>query len=424
VTDERDDEDEVSQRDADEEELARELIRQAREQGVNLVGPGGLLSGLTKKVLDAALDAEMTEHLGYERHAVEGRDGGNSRNGIRTKTVLTDVGEVDVDVPRDREGSFEPKIVRKRQRRLAGVDELVISLSAKGLTTGEISAHLADVYGAEVSKDTISRITERVLEELSDCQNRPLDPVYPVVFIDAIVVKVRDGQVANRPVYTALAVNCDGERDILGLWMGDGGEGAKFWHQVLAEIKHRGVHDVCIVCCDGLKGLPESISDTWPAAVIQTCVLHLVRNTFRYASRADWEKLAKDLRPVYTAPTEAAARDRFDEFTERWGTRYPAIIKLWNNAWAEFVPFLAYDPEIRRIIYSTNAIESLHARFRRAVRARGHFPNEDAALKCIYLTVRALDPTGKGRQRWAARWKPALNAFAITFEGRITPSAD
>jgi putative transposase len=421
VTDERDDDEEVSQTD---EELARELLRQAREQGVNLVGPGGLLSGLTKKVLDAALDAEMTEHLGYERHAPEGRDGGNSRNGIRTKTVLTDVGEVDVDVPRDREGSFEPKIVRKRQRRLGGVDEMVISLSAKGLTTGEIAAHLADTYGAEVSKDTISRITERVLEELTEWQNRPLDPVYPVVFIDALVVKVRDGQVANRPVYTALAVTVDGERDILGLWMGDGGEGAKFWHQVLAEIKHRGVNDVCIVCCDGLRGLPESISSTWPAAIIQTCVLHLIRNTFRYASRADWEKLAKDLRSVYTAPTEAAARERFEEFSDRWGTRYPAIIKLWNNAWAEFVPFLAYDPEIRRIIYSTNAIESLHARFRRAVRARGHFPNEDAALKCIYLTVRALDPTGKGRQRWATRWKPALNAFAITFEGRINPSAE
>jgi putative transposase len=424
VTDERDDNEEVSQTDEGDEELARELIKKAREEGVNLVGPGGVLSDLTKRVLESALDAEMTEHLGYEKHASEGRDLGNSRNGIRIKTVLTDVGEVDVDVPRDREGSFEPKIVRKRQRRLAGVDELVISLSAKGLTTGEISAHLADTYGAEVSKDTISRITERVLEELTEWQNRPLDPVYPVIFIDALVVKVRDGQVANRPVYTALAVTVDGERDILGLWMGDGGEGAKFWHQVLSEIKHRGVTDVCIVCCDGLRGLPESISSTWPAAIIQTCVLHLVRNTFRYASRADWDKLAKDLRPVYTAATEAAARERFDEFTERWGQRYPAIIKLWNNAWAEFVPFLAYDPEIRRIIYSTNAIESLHARFRRAVRARGHFPNQDSALKCIYLTVRALDPTGKGRQRWATRWKPALNAFAITFEGRINPSAE
>jgi transposase-like protein len=421
VTDERDDNEEVSQTD---EELARELIKEAREKGVSLTGPGGLLGRLTKKVLEAALDAEMTEHLGYERHAAEGRDGGNSRNGIRTKTVLTDVGDVDIDVPRDRDGSFEPQIVRKRQRRLGGVDELVISLSARGLTHGEITAHLAEVYDVEVSKDTISRITERVLEELADWQNRPLDAVYPVLFIDAIVVKVRDGSVANRPVYTALAVNCDGERDILGLWMGDGGEGAKFWHQVLGEIRRRGVNDVCIVCCDGLKGLPESISDTWPAAVIQTCVLHLIRNTFRYVSRGDWERFAKDLRPVYTAVNEAEARERFDELTAKWGTKFPAVIKLWNNAWAEFVPFLAYDPEIRRVIYSTNAIESIHARFRRAVRARGHFPTEDTALKCIYLTVRALDPTGKGRQRWATRWKPALNAFAITFEGRINPSAD
>lgn len=301
---------------------------------------------------------------------------------------------------------------------------MVISLSAKGLTTGEISAHLADTYGAEVSKDTISRITERVLEELVAWQHRPLDEVYPVMFIDAIVVKIRDGAVANRPVYTAIGVTVDGERDILGLWIGDGGEGAKFWHQVLTEIKNRGVVDVCIVCCDGLKGLPESISAMWPPAIVQTCVLHLVRNTFRYASRADWEKLAKDLRPVYTAQTEAAARERFDELAARWGPRYPAIVKLWESAWAEFVPFLAFDAEIRRIIYSTNAIESLHARFRRSVRARGHFPTEDAALKCIYLTVRSLDPTGKGRQRWVTRWKPALNAFALAFEGRIHPNAN
>ncbi len=420
VTDESVDTPRVSQTD---EELARDLVKKARAEGVSLVGPDGLLSGLTKTVLETALDVEMAEHLGYEKHDVEGRDGGNSRNGTRSKTVLTEVGPVELDVPRDRDGSFEPKIVRKRQRRLAGVDELVISLSAKGLTTGEVAAHLADTYGAEVSKDTISRITERVLEELVEWQHRPLDPVYPVVFIDAIVVKVRDGQVSNRPVYTAVAVTVDGERDILGLWMGDGGEGAKFWHQVLTEIKNRGVGDVCIVCCDGLKGLPESISATWPAAIVQTCVLHLIRNTFRYASRADWEKLAKDLRPVYTAANETVARERFEELAEKWGARYPAIVKLWENAWAEFVPFLVYDAEIRRIIYSTNAIESLHARFRRSVRARGHFPTEDAALKCIYMTVRSLDPTGKGRQRWATRWKPALNAFAITFEGRIEPGA-
>jgi len=275
------------------------------------------------------------------------------------------------------------------------------------------------VYGAEVSKDTISRITERVVEELTAWQSRPLDRVYPVVFIDAIHVKIRDGKVVNRPVYTVVGVTVGGERDILGLWVGDGGEGPKYWHQVLSEILNRGTVDVCIVVCDGLKGLPDAVADVWPQALVQTCVLHLIRNSFRYASKADWAALAKDLRPVYSAPTEQAARSALDELTGTWGERYPAIIRLWQNAWAEFVPFLSYSPEIRKVIYSTNAIESMHARFRRAVRVRGHFPNEQAALKCLYLTIRSLDPTGRGRQRWSNRWKPALNAFAVTFEGRI-----
>lgn len=401
------------------EALAQELVERARTEGVELVGPGGLLTGLTKTVLETALEAELDEHLGYPKHALEGRNGGNSRNGTRAKTVLTEVGEVELDVPRDRDGSFEPKIVRKRQRRMSGVDELVISLAAKGLTTGEIAAHFADVYGAEVSKDTISRITEAVVEELTAWQSRPLDPVYPVVFIDAIHVKLRDGKVVNRPIYTVVGVTVAGERDILGLWVGDGGEGPKYWHQVLSEILNRGTVDVCIVCCDGLKGLPEAIADVWPQAIVQTCVLHLIRNSFRYASKADWAELARDLRPVYSAPTEAAAKAALDELNAKWGERYPAIIRLWQNAWAEFVPFLAYSPEIRKVIYSTNAIESVHARFRRAVRARGHFPNEQAALKCLYLTIRSLDPTGRGRARWINRWKPALNAFAVTFEGRI-----
>src|SRR5581483_3426776 len=338
------------------EALAQELVERARSEGVELVGPGGLLSGLTKTVLETALEAELDEHLGYPKHAVEGRNRGNSRNGTRSKTVLTEVGEVELEVPRDRDGSFEPKIVRKRQRRMSGVDELVISLAAKGLTTGEIAAHLADVYGAEVSKDTISRITEAVLEELTAWQSRPLERVYPVVFIDAIHVKIRDGKVANRPVYTVVGVTVNGERDILGLWVGDGGEGAKYWHQVLTEILNRGTVDVLIVCCDGLKGLPEAIADVWPGAIVQTCVLHLIRNSFRYASKADWPELAKDLRPVYGAPTEQAARAALDDLEAKWSERYPAIIRLWRNAWAEFVPFLSYSPEIRKVIYSTDEI--------------------------------------------------------------------
>jgi putative transposase len=406
----------------DQQQLAQELVDKARAEGVELVGAGGLLTGLTKTVLETALEAEISEHLCYDRHEAAGRNGENSRNGHRSKTVLTELGPVEVEVPRDRDGSFEPVIVKKRQRRLDSIDEIVLSLTARGLTTGEVAAHFADVYGASISKDTVSRITDKVIEEMTEWSNRPLDRVYPVVFIDAIVVKIRDGQVVNRPIYVAIGVSVNGERDILGLWAGDGGEGAKFWLQVLTEIKNRGVADVCMLVCDGLRGLPDSVANVWPLTVVQTCVIHLLRNSFRYAARQDWDKLARDLKPIYTAPSEAAAAARFEEFTETWGGRYPAIVKLWRSAWAEFVPFLAYDVEIRKIICTTNAIESLNARYRRAVRARGHFPTEQAALKCLYLVTRSLDPTGRGRARWVIRWKAALNAFAITFEGRLDPS--
>jgi transposase-like protein len=416
--------DPVAKQMGDTQELAQQLLEQAKTEGVELIGEGGLLNQLTKTVLETALDAEMTEHLGYDKHDPAGRDGGNSRNGTRAKTVLTEIGPVEIEVPRDTDASFTPQIVRKRQRRLSGIDQIVLSLSAKGLTTGEIAAHFDEVYGAKVSKDTISRITDKVLAEMTEWANRPLDAVYPVVFIDAIHVKIRDGQVANRPVYVAIGVTTAGERDILGLWAGDGGEGAKFWLSVLTEIKNRGTADVCIVCCDGLTGLPEAINAVWERAIVQTCVIHLIRNTFRYASRKYWDAIAKDLKPVYTASSEAAAKERWNEFADTWGQRYPAIIRLWENAWTEFVPFLDYDTEIRRVIFSTNAIESLNARYRRAIRARGHFPTEMAALKCLYLVTRSLDPTGRGRARWATRWKPALNAFAITFEGRITPAGN
>jgi transposase-like protein len=401
------------------EQLINQLVDRARTGGLRLTGEGGVLQQLTKRLLESALDGEITDHLGYDKHDPAGRGTGNSRNGARVKTVLTEVGPVEISVPRDRDGSFEPKIVAKRQKRLTGVDEMVISLAAKGLTTGEISAHLAEVYGAQVSRQTISTITDKVVEGMVEWQNRPLDCVYPVIFIDAIHVKIRDGQVANRPIYVALAVTCEGRRDILGLWAGDGGEGAKYWLHVLTELKNRGVADVLMVVCDGLTGLPDAITAVWPQTITQTCVVHLLRNSFRYAGRQHWDAIAKALRPVYTAPTEAAARERFAEFTQEWGVRYPAIVRLWDNAWAEFVPFLAFDPEIRRVICSTNAIESVNARIRRAVKARGHFPNEQAALKCVYMAVMSLDPTGTGRKRWMMRWKPALNAFEIAFDGRL-----
>lgn len=407
-----------------EADAARELVQMAKEQGLSLTGPGGLLKMLTKTVIETALNEEMTEHLGYEKHETTGKDTANSRNGTRTKTVLTETtGPVEIDVPRDREGTFEPVIVAKRQRRLNGVDEMVLSLYAKGLTTGEISAHLDEIYGAKVSKETISRITDRVLDEMTGWQNRPLDEVYAAIFIDAIVVKIRDGQVANRPVYAAIGVTLDGEKDILGLWVGTGGEGAKFWMSVLIDLKNRGVKDTFFLVCDGLKGLPEVVANVWPLATVQTCIIHLIRNTFRLASKQDWAALQRDIKPIYTAVNPTAARAAFEGLRERWGKKYGAIERLWENAWEEFIPFLDYDVEIRTVICSTNAIESLNARYRRAVKARGHFPTEQAALKCLYLVTRSLDPTGAGRKRWAVRWKPALNAFAITFSDRF-PAAE
>jgi putative transposase len=402
-------------------QLLDQLIGRAKERGVKLAGDGGLLRALTKRLLESALDGEVTDRLGFAKHNVSGDGSGDSRNGRRSKTVITDVGPVEIEVPRDRAGTFEPQIVKKRQRRLSGVDEMVLSLSARGLTHGEISAHLREVYGAEVSEQTISSITDKVVEGMAEWQNRPLDPVYPVVFIDCVHVKIRDGQVANRPVYMALAVTCDGMREILGLWAGDGGEGAKYWMHVLTEIKNRGAADVCMVVCDGLKGLPEAIEAVRPQAVTQACVVHLLRACFRYAARQHWDAIAKALRPVYTAPTEDAALERFVEFEAARGRKYPAIIKLWNSAWAEFVPFLTFDVEIRRVICTTNAIESVNARIRRAVRARDHFPNEQAALKRVYLAAMSLDPTGTGQKRSMMRWKAALNAFDITLDGR--PSA-
>jgi putative transposase len=340
-----------------EEAAARELVRQAKEQGLSLTGPAGLLKQLTKTVLETALNEELTEHLGHEKHGPAAGESGNIRNGTRPKTVLTEAtGQVQIDVPRDRAGTFEPQIVKKRQRRLTGVDEIVLSLYAKGLTTGEISAHFAEIYGASVSKETISRITDKVIEEMQAWQQRPLDEVYAAVFIDAIVVKVRDGQVTNRPVYAAIGVTLDGGKDVLGLWAGTGGEGAKFWMSVLLDMKNRGVRDVFFLVCDGLKGLPDVVVNVWPLTIVQTCIIHLIRNTFRLASKRDWDALKRDVKPIYTAVSAAAARAALDELSQTWGARYGAIIRLWENAWEQFIPFLDYDVEIRKVLCSTDEI--------------------------------------------------------------------
>ena len=311
-----------------EQAAVRELVKAARARGDQLTGPDGLLKSITKQVIESALEEEMTEHVGYDKHAVEGRNGGNSRNGARSKTVLTDnAGPVEVEVPRDRDGTFAPVIVAKRQRRLSDVDAVVLSLYARGLTTGEISAHFAEVYGASVSKDTVSRITDRVVEDMQTWASRPLQPVYAAVFIDAIRVKVRDGQVGNQPFYAAIGVDLGGHRDVLGLWAGSntGGESSKFWLAVLTDLRNRGVRDVFFVVCDGLSGLPDSVNTVFPPAIVQTCIIHLIRGSFRYASKRYWEQLAKDLRAIYTAPHAKAAWAAFEDLEEKWGGRYPAI---------------------------------------------------------------------------------------------------
>lgn len=401
------------------------LVKAARERGEDITGPEGLLRSITATVLEAALEEEMTDHLGHAKHQAPEGGAANIRNGTRAKTVLTEAaGQVVIEVPRDRAGTFDPVIVKKRQRRLSDVDAVAISLFAKGLTTGEISAHFAEVYGASISKDTISRITDKVIEEMQTWAGRPLQSVYAAIFIDAIYVKVRDGQVGNQPFYAAIGVDLNGRRDVLGLWAGrGGGESVKFWMSVLSDLRNRGVRDVFFMVCDGLKGLPDSVTAVFSQAIVQACVIHLIRATLRYASRKYWDHLAADLRRIYTAPTVDAAWAAFEELEEKWGQPYPAIPRMWRAAWEEFIPFLAYDVEIRRVLFSTNAIESLHARYRRAVTVRGHFPSEAAALKCLYLVTRGLDPKGTGQARWTMRCKPALNAFAVTFADRM-PAAE
>ena len=399
---------------------AEALVDQARTQGVELTGDNGLLTVLVQRVLQAGLNVEMADHLGYQRHAVDGRGSGNSRNGSYPKTVTTEIGKVTIDVPRDRNGTFEPVTVPKGQRRLDGLNANVISLYAKGMSTGDIQAHLSEIYGTDISRDTISRITDAIIEDMVTWQNRPLDRVYPVILIDAIVVKIRDGQVANRPVYVAMGINLDGQRDVLGMWVGPtGGEGAKFWMTVLTELRNRGIADAFIVCCDGLKGLPESIRATWPLAEVQLCVVHLVRSSLRYTSKKHWGQVCRELREMYTAPSLQAAEARFAEFADTWRDKYPAMIATWESAWGEFVPFLEFPAELRQIVYTTNAIESMNARFRKAVRHRSHFPNEQAAMKVLYLVAvehrpNRANPTGR-----INAWKTILNTLIIHYGDRI-----
>lgn len=404
------------------QELADRLVAEAREAGgvASLTGPDGLLSGLVAQLLETALGVELDDHLGYEAHGRRPSGSANARNGTTPKRVQTDVGPVDIEVPRDRDGSFDPIVVPKHARRLSGFDEQVLSLYAKGFTTGDIVEHVEEIYGSQVSKDLVSRVTDAIIGEMTEWQNRPVDAVYAVMFIDVLYVKIRDGQVSNRPIYVAMGVTLTGEREVLGVWAGDGSEGAKQWGSYLTELRNRGLEDVMIVCCDGLAGLPDAINRVWPLAQVQTCVVHLIRNSCKFVSKADRKAVCADLKTVYTAATLEAAEAAWLEFDEAWGGRYPAVIGVWERAWEEFIPFLAHPAELRKIMYTTNAIESLNARFRHAVNRRGHFPTEQAALKVLYLCIKRKEknrsnPTGK-----IVGWGQILNALVVAYGDRVS----
>jgi putative transposase len=397
------------------------LMAQVDAEGLELLGPDGVLTDLTSRIMNRAMEAELADHLGYEAGDPAGHGSGNNRNGSSAKTVLTDAGAVPVKVPRDRNATFEPQLVPKHQRRLDGFNDIVLSLVSRGMTTRDVRAHLTDAYKVNVSAELISKITDAVLPELRAWQSRPLEEMYPILYLDAIVVKVRtDGRVTNRPVYIAMAVDLDGAKHVLGLWLGSGDEGAKFWLGVLTELHNRGVKDVLIACCDGLTGFGDAIEAVWPQATVQTCVVHLIRNSIRFCSWKDRRTVVADLKPIYTAPTVEAAELALDEFDTKWGGTYGAIVDLWRRHWDRFIPFLDFDLAIRKIIYTTNAIESLNYQLRKVTKTKGSFPTDDAVLKIFYL---AIDNIGHHRGgelgTHTQGWKQALNAFAIAYPGRI-----
>ena len=396
------------------DELIDELLAGARTEE-EIVGPGGALAQLTRRLVERAMDAELTEHLGYERGGAPPGGVGNSRNGSTPKTLHTDHGSVRIETPRDRQGSFEPQIVPKRRSRFAGFDEKIIALYARGMSVRDIQAHLGELYGVEVGRDLISRVTDAVLEDVRAWQQRPLEDVYPVVFLDCLVIKVREGgSVQRKACYLALGVTVEGDRDVLGMWFQES-EGAKFWLQVLNDLKQRGVQDILIACVDGLKGFPEAIEAVFPDRWVQTCIVHLIRHSLRYVPRREREQVARDLRPIYTAVDADAAREALEQFDERWGKRFPPITKSWNDAWEQVIPFLAFPAEVRRVIYTTNAIEALNRQFRKAIKTKGHFPNEEAARKLIYLAINNATPAWTKTRSWTA----ALLAFKIHFGDRL-----
>jgi len=385
----------------------------------DLMGDAGLFRQLKKALMERALGGELTHHLGYEKHDPAGRGSGNSRNGHSSKTVLTEDGELDLSIPRDRAGTFEPQLVPKGVTRLEGFDDKIISLYARGLTVREIQGHLREIYGTEVSPDLISRVTDAVLEEVKEWQARPLDACYPIVFFDALRVKIRDeGLVRSKAVYVALALDAEGHKHVLGLWI-EQTEGAKFWLKVMNDLKTRGVGDILIAVVDGLKGFPEAIGAAFPETTVQTCIVHLIRNSLAFVSWKDRKQIMPDLKAIYRAETAEAALDRLAEFEGKWGVRYPAIGQSWRRAWEHVIPFFAFPPDIRKMIYTTNAVESLNRSLRKIIKTRGSFPNDEAAMKLLYL---AIQNAGIHWRR-PIEWTAAMGQFAIMFGDRFAVSA-
>ena len=423
------------------DEMLDKLIDSVDERGVALTGQGGFLPEMIKAVLERGMKAELSDHLGYEKGDPAGRGSGNSRNGTSPKTVASEVGDLLLDQPRDRAGTFASALVPKGARRLGGLEDMIISLYAGGMTIRDIQHHLAATLGTDLSHETISNVTDAVLEEVKAWQSRPLEPFYPVIFMDALVVKVRDGaHVSNRSAHIAVGVDTDGVKHVLGIWV-QAVEGAKFWAGVCAQLANRGVRDVLIVCCDGLTGFGEAIEATWPQVMVQTCVVHLIRASMRFVSYSDRKAVAAGLRPIYTAPDEDAALAALEAFSDSpMGRKYPATVASWENAWERFVPFLAFGPALRKVIYTTNSSESLNYQLRKIIKNRGHFPNDDAVIKLLWLSIINIeDKRARERAKQATRgkdrqsvprlvegatvhgWKAALGELALIYPDRMTP---
>jgi putative transposase len=395
-------------------ELIDELLKDYQKPE-DIIGENGLLKRFVKAVLERAMNAELTHHLGYEKHDPAGYKSGNSRNGTSGKTVKGEFGKLEIEVPRDRASTFEPQILPKHQTRFTGFDDKIISMYARGMTTREIEGHLKEIYGVEISPTLVSQVTEAVSEEVKKWQNRALEPIYGIVYLDALYVKMRhEGRVENRAVYVALGVDMEGRKDVLGLWC-SANEGAKFWLSVLTDLKNRGVKDLLIVCVDGLKGFPQAIEAVFPMAQVQLCIVHLVRASLNYVTWKERKRVAADLKPIYRAATAAEAELNLESFMATWGNKYKAIGKLWKENWERVIPFFAFPAEVRKVIYTTNAVEALHRGLRKIIKNRGSFPSEEAALKLLYLALENIS------EKWETvqHWKQALNQFEILWGDRI-----